>query len=405
MMKKHIALITDSYPPEIRSASHLMLECAEELTKRSYRVTVVTGCPRYNLADENQRVFPEITIENHIRVIRLKHLPHHKVNFMVRGISQLILPYLFIRKIKKYIHEHIDTVMVYSPPLPLAQVGWWLKKYRRAKFVLNIQDLFPQNAIDLGVLKNSLLIHFFNTMAKHLYRYADVITVHSVGNQQFLLKQYPDIQHKLSVLHNWVDVDAYQAPMQKNFRQLFQLDKKFIFVFAGVMGPSQHLEVIIQIAQAVKHIPDLCFLIVGDGAEKEKLQKQVIELALSNVIFKPFIKREEYASLLKSCDVGLVSLSAKNKTPVVPGKILGYMAAGLPVVAFLNRESDGHDLIQQAKCGYTAVSDDLQNMITVILRAHENRDQCAALGAVGLQYAKDHFSKEYCVNEIEQIMQ
>lgn len=137
---------------------------------------------------------------------------------------------------------------------------------------------------------------------------------------------------------------------------------------------------------------------------KKKLQEMVLKKNLNNVIFKPFIGREDYGSLLKSCDIGLVSLSAKNKTPVVPGKILGYMAAGLPVVAFLNRESDGHDVIRESGCGYCVESDDVAKIIVIILKAYEQKDQCAALGAAGLDYVKSHFSKQACVDEIERFL-
>lgn len=171
-----------------------------------------------------------------------------------------------------------------------------------------------------------------------------------------------------------------------------------------MIGPSQNLDILITAAENVQHFSDLCFLIVGDGSEKKKLQEMVVKKNLKNVIFKPFISREDYGSLLKSCDIGLVSLSAKNKTPVVPGKILGYMAAGLPVVAFLNKESDGHSIIREAACGYSVESDDVSKIIAVISKAYEHKEQCAALGAAGLNYVKSHFSKQACVDEMVCLM-
>lgn len=397
----HILLITDSYPPEIRSASHLMLELAEELLHRGYKVTVVTCWPQYNLDPNMTQQFSELTNEKGICVIRMKHLAHHQVHFVIRGFAQLILPYLFIRKIKQYVREKVDTVIVYSPPLPLSIVGNWVKKKWGAKFILNVQDLFPQNAIDLGVLKNKFAIHFFRWMEKYSYKKADVITTHSAGNQALLLKMTPEVKDKCIVLHNWVDVDAHQSDSHtKNFRELFQLQNKCVMVFAGVIGPSQQLDILIDAAEQVQQLKELCFLIVGDGTEKKKLQAMVEEKHLKNVIFKPFISRDEYGSLLTACDVGLVSLSAKNKTPVVPGKILGYMAAGLPVIAFLNKESDGHAIIQESGCGFSVVSDDLSKIVSVITQAYELRDQFNARGMAGFSYAKKHFSKEACVDLI-----
>lgn len=400
-MKKHILLITDSYPPEIRSASHLMLELAQELTRRDFQVTVITGWPQYNLASDLQQMMTEDITESGVRVIRIKHLPHHCVHFVIRGISQLILPYLFIRKIKKYVTTKIDAVIVYSPPLPLAFVGKWIQKKYHAKFILNVQDLFPQNAIDLDILRNKWLIKFFFWMEKISYYNADIIAVHSEGNKTQLAAHYSDIKRKFTVMHNWVDVDAHQATQSnQNFRDLFNLHDKFVFVFAGIVGPSQHLSALIAVAEKLQHIPDICFLIVGDGADKEKLQTMVAQLNLQNVLFKPFINRAVYPNLLKACNVGFVSLSAKNKTPVVPGKILGYMAAGLPVLAFLHQESDGHTIIEAAQCGYAVVSDDITRLVAVITQMYQQKERCAALGESGLCYAKTHFSKETCVDRI-----
>lgn len=396
---KHILLITDSYPPEIRSASHLMLELAEELHHRGYQVTVVTCWPQYNLDSNKTQVFSESMNEKSIRVIRMKHLAHHQVHFIIRGIAQLLLPYLFIRKIKKYVKTKVDAVIVYSPPLPLSMVGIWAKKKWGAKFILNVQDLFPQNAIDLGVLKNKLAIKFFRWIERISYQNADVVTTHSLGNQELLLKLVPSAKNKCVVLHNWVDIGAHQIETPtKNFRELFQLHNKFVMVFAGVIGPSQHLEILIDAAEKVQSLTDLRFLIVGDGSEKKKLEALVEKKNLKNVIFKPFIGRDDYASLLKACNVGLVSLSPKNKTPVVPGKILGYMAASLPVVAFLNKESDGHEIIRESGCGFSVVSDELSGVVSAITKTYDTRTQSTARGKIGFEYAKKHFSKEACVD-------
>ncbi|OGT25526.1 MAG: hypothetical protein A3I77_04370 [Gammaproteobacteria bacterium RIFCSPLOWO2_02_FULL_42_14] len=399
--RSHIVLITDSYPPEIRSASHLMLELADELLRRGFQVTVVTSWPQYNLDDTAMPQFQECMNERGIRVIRMKHLPHHNVPFFIRGIAQLILPYLFIRKIKQYVHEKIDSVMVYSPPLPLAFVGAWVKKKYHARYFLNIQDLFPHNAIDLGVLNNKILIAFFRWMERKAYQQADVITTHSQGNQQLLSELYPEFQRKITVLHNWVDIEAHRvAVITKNYRELFGLHDKLIIVFAGVIGPSQYLKIIIEAAKQLQSLPKLCFLIVGDGTEKKTLEALTQQHALNNVIFKPFISRELYPQLLASCDIGLVCLSPKNKTPVVPGKILGYMAAQLPVLAILHHESDAHQMIQDAQCGYSALSDDFPMIIRTIENCYHNKHQHKTMGLSGYEYAKKYFSKEHCVDQL-----
>ncbi|MFQ5964063.1 MAG: glycosyltransferase family 4 protein [Candidatus Scalinduaceae bacterium] len=399
----NILLVTDSFPPEIRSASHLMQELAEELRDRGHKITVVTCYPKYNLTlEENGKSFDEFSVENEIEVLRVKTLSHHKVNFLMRGISQLTLPYIFESKLKKYIKKKFDIVIVYSPPLTLAHVGKRLKKKFGARFILNVQDIFPQNAIDLGSMKSRVLINYFERIENNAYQTADRIIVHSVGNQEFMKERKPFLDGKLKVLHNWIDTVPYVNVKKTNiFRERYGLNDKFIFLFAGVIGPSQGLDLIVKAAKELREISDICFLLVGDGSEKDKLAKMAESYTLSNVVFKPFISKEEYPGLVKEADVGLVCLSSKNKTPVIPGKILGYMAASIPVVAFLNKESDGHAIIRDAKCGYSAVSDSHDRITQTIMNIYNERDKLKQYGVNGFNYVSEHFEKKVCIDKLE----
>lgn len=399
----NILLITDAYPPEIRSASHLMQELAEELVSRGHQVMVITSDPRYNLPeDASGKTFKQHTFENGVEVLRVKTLPHHKVNFLVRGIAQITMPHLFYSALKRSTKKHFDVVLVYSPPLPLCTVGSIIKKRHGARFVLNVQDIFPQNAIDLGALRNPLFIKFFERIENRAYRQADIVTVHSEGNKVFLLKRNHFLKEKLHTLPNWVDIDAFQHKKSDGwFRNHYGLEDKFIFLFAGVLGPSQHLEFIVDIAANTQSLSDLAYLLVGDGTEKARLMALVKQLNLDNVVFHPFVSKVEYSELVREVDIGLVCLSPKNKTPVVPGKILGYMAARIPVLAFLNQESDGHSIIQTARCGYSAVSDNIKRGTELVLKLYHERDTLSILGENGYRYAVEHFSKKRCIDRLE----
>lgn len=404
-----ILLVTDSYPPEIRSASHLMLELAQELNHRGHQVTVITTWPEYNLdQDDDKKTFKEIEVEDGITVIRVKTLPHHNVNYIIRGLSQLIMPLQFLMKLRKHKIKP-EAVVVYSPPLPLALVGSWLRR-RGIRNLLNVQDLFPQNAIDLGILTSSIQIKFFKSLERYAYQTADIVTVHSEGNRKMVLEQNPEIGSKLQLLHNWVDIDHHSADGNNNnripteFRKKWNISQKYIAVFAGVMGPSQYLELILDIAERMQDQTDLLFLLVGDGKEKEKLQQIAKEKNLKNVQFEGFISRDVYPDLLNICSIGLVCLSPQNKTPVVPGKILGHMAAGLPVAAFLHTASDGHELIADAECGISANSANLEACTQALKHLMSNTLEFRNIGLSGMKYATTHFSKEVCVSQLEDML-
>ena len=377
-----------------------MLELAQELQDRGHQVTVITTWPEYNL-DQNtdQRSFQEIETEQGISVLRIKTLPHHNVNYIIRGLSQLLMPLQFLKKLWHYKIKP-DAAVIYSPPLPLALVGTWLRR-SGTRTLLNIQDLFPQNAIDLKILRSPLQIKFFQALERFAYRTSDVVTVHSEGNRKMLLAQHPTLASTLKLLHNWVDVDHHSTTTNKiDFKKKWGITQKHIAVFAGVMGPSQYLYLILEIAERMQDQSDLLFLMVGDGKEKERLQQIAAIKGLANVKFEGFISRDVYPDLLSACSIGLVCLSPQNNTPVVPGKILGHMASGLPVAAFVHTASDAHSLIADAQCGVSANSGDLAACVQALQNLIAQASEFNKIGQLGKVYATKHFSKEVCVTEL-----
>jgi glycosyltransferase involved in cell wall biosynthesis len=405
-----ILIVADVYPPEVSSASHLIKELAEGLKKRGHEITVATSYPRHYLVNDGKKEeFGIFSKENGINVLRVKTLPLHKVNFIIRGISQLILPFLFFSKIKKFVKKgEIDAVIIYSPPLTMGLVGKMVKRRYGAKFILNIQDLFPQNAIDLGILKgwkHKPAIWIFEWIEKIVYKNADKITFHSDGGRRFLVEKKNVPESKIITLQNWVDLEPYRH-LDKNlsFRKKYGLEGKFIFLFAGIMGPAQGLDFLVEIARKVSDLKDVVFLLVGDGTEKQTVEKLVDKYNLKNMAIKPFISKEEYPSLVKDADVGLVCLSSKNKTPFTPGKFLGYMAAGLPVLAFLNKESDAFGLVKRTGCGYAVESGDFEKAEEVVRKMAGGKEDLKRMGEKGLEYAKAELDADVCMEKIEKLV-
>ncbi|MEK7089450.1 MAG: glycosyltransferase family 4 protein, partial [Patescibacteria group bacterium] len=401
-----ILVVADVYPPEVSSAANLMQELAEGLAHKGHAVTVVTAYPKHYLTEASKDVvFEERSDENGIEVIRVRILPHHKVNFIVRGISQLTMPFLFFRKTKKYVKGKIDAAIIYSPPLPLGLIAGMLKRRYGARTLLNLQDIFPQNAIDLGILKFKPAIWFFERIEKCVYKKVDVITFHSEGGRKFLIETKHVPAYKIVAVPNWVDIEAYQVGAgEKSFRKEWNLENKFIFLFAGIFGPAQGLEFVLRVAEELKDIKDAAFLLVGDGMEKEKIVARTKELNLTNVVIKPFISQKEYASLVAESDVGLVCLSTKNKTSFVPGKLLGYMAAHKPALAFLNKESDGFHAIKDAECGYATTADNLGEATSLARKMYSERGVLPAMGERGFIYAKKNLSRDVIVEKLEKLL-
>ena len=131
----------------------------------------------------------------------------------------------------------------------------------------------------------------------------------------------------------------------------------------------------------------------------------VKDYSLTNVVIKPFVPKGDYPCLLKDVDVGIVCLSSKNKTPFIPGKFLGYLAAGLPIVAFLNKESDGFSLIKEANCGYAVIADNPKRATEIVRRIYDEKEKLGELGRNGRRYALSNLTVDACVAKLEKLFE
>ena len=234
-----ILIVTDSYPPEVRSAAQLMADLAEGLRARNHAVTVATTVPGYNLSPgtDAKTILHDETV-NGIRIVRIATLPHHRVPYIFRGINQLFLPRFFTRAAEKIISGTFDVVIVHSPPLPLALAAAKLARHYHAKFVPNIHDIFPQNGIDLVVWWQKPLIRlFFGPMERKVYRLADLIVVPSENHARYLEGKRGVPAEKLRVIPHWIDTAPFDAaPETGKFRRQWGLEGGFIFFSAECLA-------------------------------------------------------------------------------------------------------------------------------------------------------------------------
>ncbi|MBI2483237.1 glycosyltransferase family 4 protein [Candidatus Uhrbacteria bacterium] len=402
----HLVLVTICYPPEIRSISIMMRELAEELVARGHRVTVLTSWPQYNLSAEARgTIFATDMHMNGVRVIRVKTLPTHKVAYVLRGLAHLDLPRRFLWTYHAHVHDRVDGIISYISPLPLAQVGHAIAREHRAPHLLNVQDIFPQNAIDLGIMRNRALIAYFERMERIAYANADVITTHTEGSKTFLLEQKQVPTAKVSVVPNWIDLDTWRTAKPTGaFRRRYRLEKKIIIGFPGVLGPAQHLDFVLEVARRTQDLQDLVFLFVGDGTERERLVTRAQTEGLRNVQFETFVDPSAYPAFVKELDVGLLCLDPTYTTSMVPGKLTGFLAAGIPVLAFLNRNNDGLGIVSTAHCGYTCISDDVHRAVALVRQCYRDRQRLPALGAAGRAYAEAHYAKYTCIDALERMV-
>lgn len=392
-----ILLVSVEYTPSLSSTARLYSELAEDLSSAGHRVTVLTPIPdRYLAEDTKIEVDGWIHEEERdgIHVVRVRKVPvpqHVPVARAAERVALGISFWLAGRRLSPH-----DVVIVYSPPLPVVRAAQMLGKRWGASVIVNVQDIYPQTVIDLKLLTNPLLIRLAERLESRIYREANLLTVHSEGNRDYLMREKDLNGAHLEVVHNWVDLETTSpGPRVNAWRKRYELpEEKFVVSFAGAMGFAQGLSDILLAADQLRHRENLLFLMVGDGAFRKDLVELREHLGLPNLRFLPPQPAHDYVDLLRASDVSLVPLNAGLATPVVPGKLQSIMAAGRPVIQYSDPASDGRRIIEQARCGIFVEARDPKGLSSAIARLHDNPDLAREMGDRGRAYAINHFDRK-----------
>lgn len=384
MTKKRFLVVSDSYPPFVNSAAVLVEDFAINLNEKGYEVTVLTT----KLEQQSQRGYVEKELDN-FKVKRVKTYFQKSNIYILRGIFSVFATLNLIFGVlfdKKY-----DYVFIYSPPLLYGFVGILLKAFKGSKVALNVQDLFPQNAIDLGILNNKIAIKFFKLVEMFFYKYFDLVTFHSEGNLYESINNYGNKNNNKYVMHNWIKFNDMTEIISNQNPYIIG---KSTFVYAGVVGPSQINGLLIFLDSFSKLDSNKFHLLIhGEGTSIDDLRNKVSELNINNIEIKPFISEDDYMNLLKKVDIGLVALSESVKTPVVPGKILGYMKNKLAVFAIANENNDVHKIIKSANCGISS-SYSIENKLKLL-----SESNLKELGNNGFEFAKKNYDLDKIVSK------
>ncbi len=401
-----LLLLSTYFPPEIGSASHLFHDMGREFVKRGHQVTVVTGYPTYNIDEKTleKKYQTGLWMREDIggmTVVRARLFRVPRAVPWLRGLQQVSGSFVSFLA-GWFLAAKADAVLIYSPPLFLGLTGLALRLVTRARVVLNVQDLFPQAAIDLGVLRNGFMIRMLRGLESFIYRRVNAVTVHSTGNKVHVLS-HGGTDARTHVVPNVVDTDAVTpGPRMNSFRTQYGIPESEIVVsFAGVLGYSQDLDTVIDAAARLTAHPDVRIYIVGDGIEKQRLMAKAANVP--NVRFLPMLPKEQYVDLLHASDICLATLRSQVKTPVVPSKILSIMAAGRPVLAGMPLEGDAPQIVKEAACGVCVAPEDASLLADAISRLATDASLRQSMGTAGRSYVESHYSLGVCTALYESI--
>lgn len=400
-------MLSAAFPPEITGAGTLYYELATSLVAMGHDVTVVTAQPRQRLGDQRldsrwgRPLIERLRVDG-LTVIRPATLPVPLDRPLLKGLDHLSVAASYL--LAGLRAGRPDAILVYSPPLTFGVAGAWIGRLRRSPMVFNAQDLFPQYAIDAGILSNPGLIRFFRAMERYVYHRAEMITVHSEGNRDFLLRRGVPAE-KIEVISNWADTDRITpGPRQNGFRSAHELGDRFVVSYAGTMGWAQDLDTLIECAAALRTQPRILFVLVGDGPRRCDLQARASALGLANVRFLPLQPPERYVELLAASDVSLISLNGRLSTPVVPGKLFDIMAAGRPVVAGVPLDGDAGRIVLASECGSVVPPGAPAQLAEAILTLLERQDLRETFGKNGRSHAELFYSRASATKAYERLL-
>ena len=359
----HLVLIADTFPPFRTSAAVQLRDLAREFVHQGHDLTVILPAPDLDAGWAVGEM-------DGFRVLRLKAPRTKDVGYIRRTIGEFLMPFSMIFHLQRspMAQSKWDGVVWYSPSIFHGLLANSLKKRSSCKGYLIIRDIFPQWALDMGLMRRSLLYLFFDKVAQYQYSVADIIGVQTPGNLRYFDQARRKMNNKIEVLNNWL---AKSAANRCSIRvdQTCLAGRK-IFVYAGNMGVAQGMDILLDLAGMVQESSEIGFLFVGRGSEASRLRELTKNYNFNNVLFFDEIHPDEIPDLYAQCHVGIVTLSSLHNTHNIPGKFLTYMQSGLPVLANIN---DGNDLAQVIRDGQVGqvcesnMSDDLMTSALKVL--------------------------------------
>ena len=385
-----LLLVADTYPPSRISGALQMRDLAHALAAQGHRPLVLTpaigGTQTVGLTDEAG-----------VQVLRVSAPRTKDVPYWRRTLAELILPWALLRGLRRSAlrDDHWDAVVWYSPTICLGPLVKTIKRKHGCRAYLIVRDLFPDWAVDAGVMrKGGLAYRFFKWIEQFQYRQADVIGVQTPSNAVLVARDAP-AGTRIEVLHNWL------SPPGETFDEapsLAHLQGRINVVYAGNMGVAQDMDGFVTLARRMRDRDDVGFVFVGRGSEAARLKDAA--KGQPNLLVLDEIEPSVLPALLARCHVGIVALHPAHGTHNIPGKLLTYLHAGLPVLARVNPNNDLVSLVEDEGVGLVVPGDSVALLHAHALRLADDAQLRAAMRQAGIALARRMFSPESAARDV-----
>ena len=339
--------------------------------------------------------------EENATILRLQIGDTQKTNIIKKGINTVLIEPTFKKAINRYFSDvKFDLILYSTPPITLVSAIDYVRRRDNAKTYLMLKDIFPQNAVDLGMMSKTgvkgVLYRYFQNKEKKLYRVSDRIGCMSQANVDYIVKHNPEVDPSIvEVCPNSIEVidKSVDEATRKKIREKYgiPLDKK-VFAYGGNLGKPQGIPFLIECLRKCEGIEDAYFLIVGDGTEYGLLENYVGTEKPKNVKLMKRLPKEDYDTMVGACDVGLLFLDHRFTIPNFPSRLLSYMQAKLPVLACTDPNTDIGKVVEQGGFGWWCESDDAEKFkekVEITLTAEKDNQKSEEWA-----YLQEHYSSQ-----------
>jgi len=341
-----------------------------------------------------------LSVQDDVHILKIKTLNLQKTTLIEKGIGTLLIEYQYLAGAKKYFSKiKFDLVLYSTPPITFIKVVKAIKKRDVATSYLLLKDIFPQNAVDLGMIgKDTFLHRYFKKKESRLYDVSDHIGCMSPANVAYILKHNPSVSpqivevnpNSLEPVHTCLSKDAkteirlkYGIPVEKS-----------VFVYGGNLGKPQGVDFLIEVLDANKFHSGSFFVIVGSGTEFSRMKKWFLENRPGNAMLLTNLPQAEYDDLVQACDVGLLFLDARFTIPNYPSRLLSYLEFRIPIIAATDVNSDVGQMAEHNGYGFWCQSGDLKSFNEIMERMTHNEELVREMGDAGYAYFAENFTVE-----------
>ncbi len=364
---------------------------------RGHNITIIAGMVNYNTGKKSEKYKGKFIVKeslnDKVEVIRTHVSQKYNSSFIGRLWGYF--SFTFSSIIAGVFHtKRPDLVLVTSPPLFVGICGYLMSLIKRAPLVFEVRDLWPESAIDTGVLTNKHIIALSYWLEAFIYRKSKLINVLTPAFKEKLMKDKGVSEDKLIMVSNGADLDL-MSPGDKNnsIRKQYAIEDKFVILYMGAHGIANNLITLIEAAKALRDNRDIVFMLVGDGMQKMELIEKAKEYGLSNIIFVDSQPKSKIGDFCNAADVCTAVLKkVETFKTVYPNKVFDYMSCARPILLCI--DGVARSLVENAQCGIYVEPENVLEYISAVDILYKDRELCRNMGINGYKFVKSNFSRE-----------